>query len=44
MLAVIIVLLLVTFFDTAGTLVGLAQQAGLMKNDNDASDRSGFDG
>ena len=33
MLAVIIVLLLVTFFDTAGTLVGLAQQAGLMKND-----------
>lgn len=34
MLAVIIVLLLVTFFDTAGTLVGLAQQAGLMKNDN----------
>ena len=29
MFAVILVLLLVSFFDTAGTLVGLAQQAGL---------------
>lgn len=33
MFAVILVLLLVSFFDTAGTLVGLAQQAGLMKDD-----------
>ena len=29
---VVLTFLLVTFFDTAGTLIGLAQQAGLMKN------------
>ncbi|KRL01845.1 transport protein [Liquorilactobacillus capillatus DSM 19910] len=29
---VVLTFLLVTFFDTAGTLVGLAQQAGFMKN------------
>lgn len=33
MWAVVLIFLLVAFFDTAGTLVGLAQQAGLMKND-----------
>ncbi|WP_295746552.1 NCS2 family permease [uncultured Limosilactobacillus sp.] len=33
MWAVVLVFLLVAFFDTAGTLVGLAQQAGLMKHD-----------
>lgn len=33
MWAVVLVFLLVAFFDTAGTLIGLAQQAGLMKND-----------
>lgn len=31
--AVVIVFLLVAFFDTAGTLIGLAQQAGIMKGD-----------
>ena len=33
MWAVVLIFLLVAFFDTAGTLIGLAQQAGLMKND-----------
>lgn len=33
MWAVVLIFLLVAFFDTAGTLVGLATQAGLMKND-----------
>ncbi|MBF7104164.1 NCS2 family permease [Pediococcus pentosaceus] len=32
MWAVVLILLLVAFFDTAGTLIGLAQQAGIMKN------------
>ncbi|GKT02479.1 guanine permease [Furfurilactobacillus sp. OKN36] len=32
MWVVVLTFLLVTFFDTAGTLVGLAQQAGFMKN------------
>lgn len=32
MIVVVLTFLLVTFFDTAGTLIGLAQQAGLMKN------------
>lgn len=32
MWAVVLVFLLVAFFDTAGTLIGLAQQAGIMKN------------
>lgn len=32
MWAVVLVLLLVAFFDTAGTLIGLVQQAGLAKN------------
>lgn len=32
MCAVVIIFLLVAFFDTAGTLIGLAQQAGIMKN------------
>lgn len=32
MVVVVLTFLLVTFFDTAGTLVGLAQQAGFMKN------------
>lgn len=33
MIAVILTFLFVDFFDTAGTLVGVANQAGLMKND-----------
>lgn len=33
MWAVVLIFLLVAFFDTAGTLVGLAQQAGLTEND-----------
>ena len=32
MWVVVLTFLLVTFFDTAGTLIGLAQQAGFMKN------------
>lgn len=32
MWAVVLIFLLVAFFDTAGTLIGLAQQAGIMKN------------
>lgn len=32
LVVVVLTFLLVTFFDTAGTLVGLAQQAGFMKN------------
>lgn len=32
MWAVVLIFLLVAFFDTAGTLVGLAQQAGIMKD------------
>ncbi|KRK76314.1 guanine hypoxanthine permease PbuG [Levilactobacillus namurensis DSM 19117] len=32
MWAVVVIFLLVAFFDTAGTLIGLAQQAGIMKN------------
>jgi len=32
MWAVVIIFLLVAFFDTAGTLIGLAQQAGIMKD------------
>ena len=32
MWAVVLIFLLVAFFDTAGTLVGLAQEAGLMKD------------
>ncbi|WP_216655617.1 NCS2 family permease [Lentilactobacillus kribbianus] len=32
MIVVVLTFLLVTFFDTAGTLVGLAEQAGLIKN------------
>ena len=32
MWAVVLILLLVAFFDTAGTLIGLAQQAGIMEN------------
>jgi len=32
MLVVVLTFLLVTFFDTTGTLVGLAEQAGLVKN------------
>jgi AGZA family xanthine/uracil permease-like MFS transporter len=32
MWAVVLILLLVAFFDTAGTLIGLAQQAGIMKD------------
>ncbi|MBF7123967.1 NCS2 family permease [Pediococcus pentosaceus] len=32
MWAVVLILLLVAFSDTAGTLIGLAQQAGIMKN------------
>lgn len=32
MVVVVLTFLLVTFFDTAGTLVGLAQQAGFMRN------------
>lgn len=32
LVVVVLTFLLVTFFDTAGTLIGLAQQAGLMKN------------
>ena len=32
MLVVVFTFLLVTFFDTTGTLIGLVQQAGLMKN------------
>lgn len=32
MIVVVLTFLLVTFFDTAGTLVGLAQQAGFMKD------------
>lgn len=33
MWAVVLIFLLVAFFDTAGTLIGLAQQANLMKDD-----------
>ena len=32
MWAVVLIFFLVAFFDTAGTLIGLAQQAGIMKN------------
>lgn len=32
MWAVVIIFFLVAFFDTAGTLIGLAQQAGIMRN------------
>lgn len=32
MWAVVLIFLLVAFFDTAGTLIGLAQQAGIMRN------------
>lgn len=32
MWAVVLIFLLVAFFDTAGTLIGLAQEAGIMKN------------
>lgn len=32
MWAVVLIFLIVAFFDTAGTLIGLAQQAGIMKN------------
>lgn len=32
MWAVVLIFFLVSFFDTAGTLIGLAQQAGIMKN------------
>ena len=32
LIVVVLTFLLVTFFDTAGTLVGLAEQAGFMKN------------
>ena len=32
MWVVVLIFLLVAFFDTAGTLIGLAQQAGIMKN------------